>query len=342
MRFNPNADDSRPTIEDYFEETGNQEEYDSYKISTYAWNPNKDETKKLRVTKSSLGTFGWCPEQYYLEKFKGLRGEQVAHHIRGLNVHDMMEWFWASFDRKDEVLALIEQGKEDDAKQILYDHIPQPPEPYAYGEDEQIAQWVEWQFHRLKITKGKDWEPVGVEANIHATRTVVIDGEPIPIHMNGFIDTLFADDDGFALMELKTGKYKKRSKVGAMRKEMGFYRMMLEHSNHHEFLPITHWGWEFPGGGINGGEGATIYYEHVSKGSRVSKSVENALEKLVRAHINMEFPPTPFLGRLREGETMEDALERNGLKCSWCDYKEHCSQWAVTDDFLDEIMEEER
>ena len=77
-----------------------------------------------------------------------------------------------------------------------------------------------------------------------------------------------------------------------------------------------------------------------SKGSRVSKSVENALEKLVRAHINMDFPPEPFLGRLREGETMEEALERNGLKCSWCDYREHCSQWAVTDDFLDEIMEE--
>ena len=82
MRFNPNADDSRPTIEDYLEATGNQEEYDSYKISTYAWNPNEDETKKLRVTKSSQGTFSWCPEQYYLEKFKGLRGEQQPHHVR--------------------------------------------------------------------------------------------------------------------------------------------------------------------------------------------------------------------------------------------------------------------
>ena len=351
MRFNPNADDSRPTIEDYLEATGNQEEYDSYKMSTYAWNPNEDETKKLRVTKSSQGTFSWCPEQYYLEKFKGLRGEQQPHHVRGLNVHDMMEWFWANFseEMEEHVLTLLAEAHAEyndvaysQARDVFFNSIPQPPEPYEYGEDEQIAQWLEWQFHRLQVTGGKDWRPVGVEANIHATRTVVVDGEPIPIHMNGFIDTLFADDDGFALMELKTGKYKKRSKVGAMRKEMGFYRMMLEHSKHQEFLPITHWGWEFPGGGMADGEGATIYYEHVSKGSRVSKSVENALEKLVRAHINMEFPPEPFLGRLREGETMEEALERNGLKCSWCDYREHCSQWAVTDDFLDEIMEEEK
>ena len=73
------------------------------------------------------------------------------------------------------------------------------------------------------------------------------------------------------------------------------------------------------------GEGATIYYEHVSKGSRVSKSVEIALEKLVRAHINMEFPPDPWLGK-------------NMMKCDWCDYKEHCSFWTVTDEYLDEII----
>lgn len=326
MRFNPNADDSRPTIDDYLAETGNQEEADSYRMSTYAWNPNKDSSLKLRVTKSSLGTFQWCREQYYLEKFEGMRGEQVAHHIRGLNVHDMMEYFWATFDKEEEALALIKQGDIESAKQILYNAIPKPPEPYLHGEDEQIAQWVEWQFHRLKVTGGKDWQPVGVEPNIHATRIVEVDGEPIPIHMNGFIDSLFADDEGYALMELKTGKYKKRSKVPAMRKEMAFYRMMLEHSKHQEFLPITHWGWEFPGGGMADGEGATIFYEDAKTGGRFAmKSVEKALEKLVKAHIEMDFPPDPWLGK-------------NMMKCDWCDYKEHCSFWTVTDEYLDEII----
>jgi len=271
-----------------------------------------------------------------------LRGETVAHHIRGLNVHDMMEWFWANFTTEQEVEVLALADDVPKARQLFYAAIPTPPEPYIYGEDEQIAQWTEWQFQRLLHTGGKQWRPTGVEANVHATRFVEVDGEAIPIHINGFIDTLFADDDGFALMELKTGKYKARSKVPSMRKEMAFYKMMLEHSKHAEFLPITHWGWEFPGGGINGGEGPTIYYEPTEKKWAAMKSVEKALEKLVKAHIDMDFPPDPWMGRKREDETLEDLLERNGMKCSWCDHREHCSFWSLTDEFLDDIMEEKQ
>ena len=54
---------------------------------------------------------------------------------------------------------------------------PTPPEPYIYGEDEQITQWAEWQFQRLLHTGGKQWRPTGVEANVHATRFVEVDGE---------------------------------------------------------------------------------------------------------------------------------------------------------------------
>ena len=344
MRWNPNGDDSRPTIDDYLAETGHKEEAESYRMSTYAWSPTLTPDKKLRVTKSSLGTFGWCPEQYYLEKFKGLRGEQQDHHIRGLNVHDMMEWFWANFTKEQEecVLELVHVDDKREARKLFFSAFPAPPEPYIYGEDEQIAQWAEWQFQRLLHTGGKQWRPTGVEANVHATRFVKLEsGEAVPIHINGFIDTLFADEDSFALMELKTGKYKARSKVPSMRKEMAFYKMMLEHSKHAEFLPITHWGWEFPGGGINGGEGPTIYYENNEKQWASMKSVEKALQRLVQAHIDMDFPPSPWMGRKREDETLEDLLERNGMKCSWCDYREHCSFWSLTDEFLDKIMEEE-
>ena len=341
MRWNPNGDDSRPTIDDYLAETGHEEEAESYRMSTYAWSPTLTPDKKLRITKSSLGTFGWCRQQYYLEKFKGMRGEQQDHHIRGLNIHDMMEWFWANFTTEQEVEVLALADDVPKARQLFYSVFPTPPEPYIYGEDEQIAQWAEWQFQRLLHTGGKQWRPVGVEANIHATRYVEGDGEGIPVHMNGFIDTLFADDDTFALMELKSGKYNTRSKPGSMRKEMAFYKMMLEHSNHAEFLPITHWGWEFPGGGINGGDGPAIFYEKERATSM--QSVEKALQKLVKAHIDMEFPPDPWMKRkLHDEETLEEMLERNALKCSWCDFKEHCSFWSLTDEFLDEIMEEEQ
>ena len=338
MRFNPTGDDSRPRIDDYLKATGNTTEADSYKSSTYAWNPNEDETKILRVTKSSYGTFGWCPQQYYLEKFKGLRGETVDHHIRGLNVHDMMEWFWDNFTGKEEALALIASGDIDAAKAVFHDAIPQPPEPYEFGEDEQIHQWVEWQFHRLLFTNGIQWEPVAIEANIQATRFVEVNGEHIPIHMNGFIDGLFADEDGFALIELKTGKYNKH-KPTAMRKEMQFYKMMLEHSPHYEYLPITHWGWEFPGGGINGGDGPTVFYEETKKGGRyAATSVEKGLVRLLEAHMNMEFPPDPGF---------------DDFKCGWCSFQEHCEYWNPADDlewlessgankFLDSLNEDEK
>tara|TARA_R100000030_G_scaffold100708_1_gene94422 strand:+ start:642 stop:1637 length:996 start_codon:yes stop_codon:yes gene_type:complete len=323
MRYNPKGEDHRPTIEEYLEATGHQEEYESYKMSTYAWNP-LEEDKKLRITKSSLGTFGWCPQQYYLEKFKGLRGEQRYYHDRGLNVHDMVEYFWDTFNKMDEALECIDNGDEFTAKQMLYDAVKMPTDKYAYGEEEQIAQWLDWQFERLKLTKGKGWYPAKVEANIHAMRYVEIDGVGIPIHMNGFIDTIFdTTEGGYALMELKTGKWKD-NKVSNMRAEMAFYRMMLEHSNHHEYLPITHWGWEFPGGHIEGGEGNKIFYEEIKP--RTMKSVENKLKKLVKAHVEMDFPPTPFLGRTK-------------LKCEWCDYQEHCDFWNLTEEELDDLLE---
>jgi len=125
-----------------------------------------------------------------------------------------------------------------------------------------------------------------------------------------------------------------------MRVEMQFYKMMLEYSPHAEFLPITHWGWEFPGGGIEGGTGAAIHYESATNktGSNAVKSVERTLEKMVRAHIAMEFPPDPYLGRLKK----DVPLEEQKLKCNWCDYKEHCEFWSVTDEYLDKIMEDEQ
>lgn len=339
MRFNPNGDDSpRPRIDDYLEATGNTKEAESYKRSTYAWNPNLQDGSIIRITKSSIGTFAWCPQQYYIEKFKGMRGEQVDHHIRGLNVHDMMEWFWANFTDEQEksVLKLINENDITEAKKLFVSVVPAPPSPYEFGEDEQIEQWMNWQFTRLISTQGEQWRPVGVEANIQATRFVEVDGEQIPIHMNGFIDTLFADDDGFALMELKTGKYNK-NKPGSMRKEMAFYKMMLEHSPHQEFLPITHWGWEFPGGGINGGDGPTIHYEDAKGGGKYAmRSVERSLVKLIKAHIDMDFPPMPFLGRFKEGLPMEE----QNLKCQWCSFEDHCEFWTITDEYLDRMEEE--
>ena len=312
MRWNPNGDGERQGIDEYELETGHTDMAESYRISKYDWNPNDHDGTILRITKSSIGTFDWCAYQYYLEKFKGLRGETIYYHTRGLNVHDYVEWFWDNID-VNHLLELI-NGDDTFAAMKYIEHIyPSPDDPYMYGELDQIHQWLDWQLNRLVVTKGKDWEPVAVEANIHATRTVEVDGEVIPIHMRGYIDSIFSTGEGgFALMELKTGKYNK-NKPASMRKEMQFYRMMLEYSPHHEYLPITHWGWEYPGGGIEGGDGAQISYEDVKGGGKYAKSsVEKQLQRLVKAHIDMDFPPEPGF---------------NHFKCGYCSYMEECPIW---------------
>ena len=297
----------------------------SYEKSTYAWQPDMTD-KILRVTKSSVGNFDWCPQQYYFSNILGMRGEEQDYHVRGSNVHDAVEYWWRAMKHVvQDVYDLIEKGEKDRALTMCIDTLAKPPEPYIHGEVEQLHLYVKWQFERLcncERAEIKDWFPVGNEAEVHGTRMVVAsDGTEVAIHMKGYIDRMFLDDDkqGIILMELKTGKWNKY-KPSAMRAEMQFYRMMLEHSPHMEFLPVVGWGWQFPGGGINGGDGPKWDYESVrGPGGRYApKTVEKRLKRLVDAHLAMDFPP-----------------DKNERKCSYCDFFEHCPAWM--DDYTVEV-----
>jgi hypothetical protein len=62
MRWNPNGDDKLAKADDYpFEDMK-----ESYAKSDYSWSPDMED-KILRVTKSSNGTFDWCPKQYFFQ-----------------------------------------------------------------------------------------------------------------------------------------------------------------------------------------------------------------------------------------------------------------------------------
>jgi len=89
------------------------------------------------------------------------------------------------------------------------------------------------------------------------------------------------------------------------------------------------------------GKGPTIFYEDAKKGGKYAlRSVVKGLVKLVKAHLEMDLAPSPWLGKKKDGETIEEMLANNRMKCSWCDHVEHCSFWSITDEFLDEIMED--
>jgi hypothetical protein len=326
MRFNPNPEggnnerDSRYPYEDMLK---------SYDKSTYAWQPDMED-KILRVSKSSVGTFDWCQQQYFLEKILGMRGDEQDYHIRGSNVHDAVEYWWKAMeDVIEDVWQLVRENKREQATTRCIEALPTPPSPYIFGEDEQLHLWVKWQMDRLYTypkeadisTIRRRWFPIGNESEVHAARIVTSsDGTDIPIHMKGYIDRIFLDDDeaGIVLMELKTGKWKDRKRAD-MRAEMQFYRMMLEHSQHMEFLPVSGWGWEFPGGGINGGDGPLWDYESVSGpgGRYAPKTVEKRLQKLVDAHLTGEFTPAPLLKK------------HDTFKCEWCDFMHECPFWKV-------------
>tara|TARA_R110002012_G_scaffold41648_2_gene113819 strand:+ start:2941 stop:3930 length:990 start_codon:yes stop_codon:yes gene_type:complete len=313
MRFNPNE----PIVDT---EYPHEDLMDSYNTSCYNWQPDMKD-KILRITKSSVGTFDFCPKQYYFQNILGLRGEERDYHIRGSNVHDAVEYFWKEVPKHlDDILKELKDGNIESAKSIQKQVLPTPPEPYEYGEGVQLSKYLDWQMERLQnipYEAASDWLPIGNETEVHATRIVVAsDGTEVPIHMKGYIDRIFIDDahTGIVLMELKTGKWVEKGgrKRASMRSEMQFYRMMLEHSPHMEFLPVVGWGWQYPGGGINGGDGPKWDYESVKGpgGRYAPKTVEKRLKRVVDAHLNNDFP-----------------AEAHEAKCEYCDFMEMCPAW---------------
>tara|TARA_R110002020_G_scaffold168349_1_gene357061 strand:- start:7190 stop:8191 length:1002 start_codon:yes stop_codon:yes gene_type:complete len=324
VKFNPNP----KSLVERGSEAPTPELEESYQRSTYAWQPgmmdDDGNSLKLRLTKSSLGNYSWCPYQYKLKHIYRLKEEENEDMVRGTNVHNIVEYYWtAARDVIYKAIEELENGDKRLAKDTLYSIIPNPPQPYLLGEQEVIDQWFEWQWNRFMVTEGVDWLPTGNEVSAHAMLDVEIDGEIIPVHLRGFIDTIFPDGEGGSvLMELKTGKWNPK-KAKSMREEMQFYKLMLEEGGYVEYLPVTHWAWEFPRGWVNGGTKAEWELEDTSirKTSYAPRTVMNNIKKVVKAHMNDSFEPTPKEWRAKDGST--------GSNCHYCSFMELCPAWNV-------------
>ena len=132
MKFNPNE-----ALQDRKAEARTPELLESYKQSTYAWQPGMvdDDGKemKLRMSKSTLGDLSWCPLQYKFKNILRLPQTETEDMVRGTNVHNIVEYFWDNVDVVlPEVLTLIEEGKELSAKdKLMKSVVPQPPKPVS-------------------------------------------------------------------------------------------------------------------------------------------------------------------------------------------------------------------
>ena len=85
---------------------------------------------------------------------------------------------------------------------------------------------------RFMVSNPDAFKPVGNELGVDALVELDINGTKVQVHLNGFIDRLFLDDNGdYHVHELKTGMWKdKKTKYQSMAKEMAFYVYMLSKS----------------------------------------------------------------------------------------------------------------
>jgi len=128
-------------------------------------------------------------------------------------------------------------------------------------------------------------------------------------------------------------------KVQSMRTEMAFYKHLLQMADH-EYQNVTHWGWVYPSGEVEGLDAYNkfgyeqrsinrIFYEEATgrRWSDYQKKVNRLKDALITAYLTGDFPPKPSQG-----------------KCAWCDFKSICPSWEGSDDpkeYIAKMQEEE-
>ena len=110
------------------------------------------------------------------------------------------------------------------------------------------------------------------------------------------------------LYELKTGKWKD-AKTTEMRKEMAFYKYLIEQCDMEYRAelgldrPITHWGWRY----------SSADYWHTEACKKVSeRAMMKRVKSLVKMYLDNHFPPT-----------------KDDFKCSYCSIIELCPKYAI-------------
>ena len=293
--------------------------------SSYAWTPEMGEDGvKIRISKSTLSSSKWCPQQLWLSKTHAVPEDPKPYLIVGTDVHNTVEEFYKRAEPESlmDLRKAVLEGKNRLVLDTFRGWLPSQEEvvemrrgsdkeePFYERDYELNVNWLmRNEMQRLSVTDDELFLPVGNEVKLSPKATFHIDGEEVEIQLVGIIDRVFQDKDGLGLMELKTGKWKKY-KLPAMRMEMAYYKMLIELTPMEQLkalglgdLPVTHWGWRYSAAGL-------LDYE---KTLRVSeRAMQTALTKLIKMYLTQEFPTT-----------------KDDFKCSYCDYMDLCPKYKV-------------
>lgn len=292
--------------------------------SSYAWTPEMgEEGIVIRVSKSTVGSLGWCAQQMWLEHNYPRPQELVKHLVVGDDVHNGLDLFYQKIEKQNRIMT-IQQLKKNGAEMTEYlkKLIPTEKEimenrreenkdfPFYHDEYYYNMNWL-MEFENARIKMASDvLMPLANEVRLEVKMDMDIEGYgSIPVQFVGIIDRVFdAVDGGMMLFELKTGKWKD-SKASDMRKEMAYYKFLIDHADP-EYLkekninyPVTHWGWRF--------SAADFWMsEKVKKISE--RSMLMRIKELIKMYLDNHFPPT-----------------KDDFKCSYCSMIELCPKYAI-------------
>ena len=294
--------------------------------SCYNWHPAMKKDIVLRVSKTSLGDFTFCSQQYFIKRIIGMKEPQNDNMLRGTNVHDCVEGFY------DNVNTDYAKGLDEKTIGSYFKNcIPEPgdirskQDEFYLDEDLHLDRFREAEVDRFNASDPDNFLPTGNEIAVDHVETLVVDGKPVMVHFTGIIDRIFTNPDGsLHIHELKTGLWKgNANKFKSMRKEMAFYVWLLRKSD--PTLKITHWGWDHTKGTPDDLQTMFRFIEPV----RVKELGDMLadLHSLIRAHRRYK----------GDGEGSMFPLLSEGAQYAicdpWCAVKEFCPRYQV---FLEE------
>jgi hypothetical protein len=273
----------------YENEIKQMEEY------TYQWNAdnydNEDEPI-LKITKSSMMSHLWCPKKYEFGYIQRLPQDQSEAMRKGTIMHNAREDFFNDFD-----IAKAENMAHDELVDYCVGLFP--IDDY-FDEYITIAAFEANRFSEAKAEdKLTEFLPACNEGLLDCE--IIIDANTDPkyplrrdykVHLQGIIDRVFREGDGYIPMEFKTGKWSD-GKMSSMRKEMAFYKLMIDNSSEAVLrqaglepnLDVTHWSWYYPISNF-------IHVEKVKKTSMTS--VLKSIARLIHAYERKLFPAKFF------------------------------------------------
>ena len=264
-------------------------------LYTYQWKPEnygQENEPILKISKSSLGSYQWCPKRYEFQYVEKRPIETTEVMIKGSIIHNAREAFFNEFDvKKAENLSHEEL--------VNYCMSLHPIDDYSEMYEAMSIFEANRFLEAAEEEATDNFIPVINEAMLDARITIKQDENPkyplsrdYTVHLQGIIDRMFREGDRYIPMELKTGGWKDWKKT-MMRKEMAFYKILCENTPDEELreigvdpeIPISHWGWYYPAANY-------VYVEDAKKSSMTA--VRKGIAAMIHSYETGIFPTKYF------------------------------------------------